>query len=42
MIDFGLFFFKLQCHEPDIHNYIICLIQMKKNKLKVDMLQKDC
>lgn len=41
MIDFELFL-KFQCHEPDIHNYIICLTQMKKNKLKLGMLQQDC
>lgn len=37
-----LIFFQLQCHEPDIHNYIICLMQVNKNKLKLDMLQQGC
>lgn len=35
-------FFQLECHEPDIHNYIICLMQANKNKLKLDMLQQGC
>jgi len=37
-----LIFFQLECHEPDIHNYIICLMQVNKNKLKLDMLQQGC
>lgn len=42
-IGLGVFFKKnLDCYKLDIHDYIICLMELNKNKLKVDMSQQDC